>query len=950
MSGQQGNGAQRSRRGSVVAIVVSSLVIVASITLVIAGAIDSQNVRNAPASPIEELAEQSERVDIDESSGLVYVNNEILVYTNMGADADEAKALFLSVGASDVGDEMADIGLYRLIFPDAMSYEELNSVVEELSESPLVDSATLNLATLLEEDDEESESESASPQAVTPNDPWNKASWDVNKPRDENWGMEAIDAPGAWGYLNQLSTTRVGQIDAIPNTQHEDLHYADTRLMTLDDQTGKVTTYSSASPEDHGCHVGGTIAATWNNDKGVTGVMGDKGELYFCTVYHGSGSNWSAGYDTAYSYLLALKTLIDQNVRAINISLYTDRLIGFAASHGNQNAISYLQERADIAEKGLARIIETRQDAGKPDFVICLSAGNSNDTTYYPDSTQTYGYRDKPTFWEVLTFQGEKGGSLAIYNNYLSLMADKNVLDRVIVVGSIGIDFWGSLWGETRYQYAPSSCIGDRVDVVAPGMDIYSCTVKGYGKMSGTSMAAPHVTGVAGLVSAANPELSGPDVKRIIIASAKGRYYYENNYSGLVNAKNAVESALRTREESVSRVVANDQTNGLDLCFVVDTTGSMGDDIDNARQNMEQILSSISERTENYRIALVDYRDFASRTGDASDYASQVQLNFTNDNAAITAAIDQLDLGSGGDNEETVYSGLMQAVNLDWRDDAKKVVIILGDAAPLDPEPMTGYTYQDILMALFNVGIGIDYSSSDSRVLGEPGESLISVFSIGADASPSALDFFEDISSSTGGSSADISDASGVSDAITDSIEQIEVQAGVTAELDFGDDMAGHRVDLYAAEGTEATDANPAGEGDESPVAGTYLFSFTTDESGRFTLDALPAGSYVWTTDGPSGGGTLSVATGGTTPELNASGSFWFSPITRAWDQSAALIVSGLLVLLILCLVAPTVAVRLVASHPRRNGGGGGPRRCPYCGGEVPVGARFCRHCGREIG
>ncbi|MBM6676284.1 S8 family serine peptidase [Olsenella uli] len=970
MSGQRkGSGARRGRRGPVVAIVVvASVVIVACAAVAIAVGIDRRSGSNTVTTPLEELAEQSERVDIDESSGIVYVNNEILVYTTTDADPDEAKALFSSVGASDVDETMADIGLYRLVFSDAMSYEELNSVVETLSESPLVDTASIDPVSTLENDDagaEGGEGEAAAPQPVTPDDPWNNASWDVDVPRDENWGMEAIDAPGAWAYLDQLSDVRLGLIDTPPKTDHPDLDgsLADCTYLLVDDDAGTISEAPAFAAEDHGTHVAGIMAAEYNNGSGVSGVTGGKGSVSYCAVFYQAEGGAEQRYGTAYSYLLEVDRLLDQNVRAINISQNTNRLIGFAASRGNQNALNYLQKQADLFGKGLARIVAQRQAAGLPDFVICVAAGNSNTITYYPDANETYGYRTEPK-WSESPANGEVGNSLAVYNNFISLADEESVRDRVIVVGSVDIDPNASTSSQTRLEYSDYSCVGDRVDVVAPGGNnngslVYSCGVsQEYLGAAGTSMATPHVTGVAGLVFAANPELSGPDVKRIVVASgdATSRYYHGSSWSTLVDARTAVESALRTREESVSRVVANNQTNGLDLCFVVDTTGSMGDDIDNARQNMEQILSNLATRTENYRVALVDYRDFASRTRDSDDYASKVQLDFTNDDAAITAAIDQLDLGYGGDNEETVYSGLMQAVNLGWRDDAKKVVIILGDAAPLDPEPSTGYTYEDVALALFNGGIGIDYTSSDSRVLGTPDESLINVYSIGADASSDALDFFEDISSSTGGSSADIDDASGVSDAITSSIDQIEVEAGVTAELDFGGDMAGHRVDLYAATGTadavtDSTDSTGAGEKDDGPTAGTYLFSFTTDESGRFTLDALPAGSYVWTTDGPSGGGTLSVATGGTAPALSTSGSFWFSPVTRAWDRAAPLIVSGLLVLLALCVAAPLVIVRLAAPHrPGRPGGGGGPRRCPYCGGEIPAGARFCRHCGRTLG
>lgn len=156
----------------------------------------------------------------------------------------------------------------------------------------------------------------------------------------------------------------------------------------------------------------------------------------------------------------------------------------------------------------------------------------------------------------------------------------------------------------------------------------------------------------------------------------------------------------------------------IDIVFVVDTTGSMGADINAVKDFAGQFIATVQGQTGSARFALVTYRDFPERTGDSQDYASRVDLNFTADAASAGAAINGLTLGYGGDIPETVYSGLMEAIGLSWRPGVKKMVIQLGDAAPLDPEPFTGYTGDTVVDASFAVDPAeiyvVDVSSSSS--------------------------------------------------------------------------------------------------------------------------------------------------------------------------------------------------------------------------------------------
>jgi thermitase len=94
---------------------------------------------------------------------------------------------------------------------------------------------------------------------------------------------------------------------------------------------------------------------------------------------------------------------------------------------------------------------------------------------------------------------------------------------------------------------AQFSNFGDYVDVAAPGVNIASTYLnKQYGVLSGTSMAAPHVTALAALIRSLNPELTNQQVTDIITNSADdlGEPGKDNYYgAGLINIENALNAS-----------------------------------------------------------------------------------------------------------------------------------------------------------------------------------------------------------------------------------------------------------------------------------------------------------------------------------------------------------------------------------------------------------------------
>ncbi|MEW6278752.1 MAG: S8 family serine peptidase, partial [Candidatus Eremiobacterota bacterium] len=82
------------------------------------------------------------------------------------------------------------------------------------------------------------------------------------------------------------------------------------------------------------------------------------------------------------------------------------------------------------------------------------------------------------------------------------------------------------------------------VDLAAPGVSVYSTTPNnGYQYMSGTSMATPHVAGVAGLIASAYPDLNNAQLRERLLASVDVLPQLEGMLatSGRLNARKAIE-------------------------------------------------------------------------------------------------------------------------------------------------------------------------------------------------------------------------------------------------------------------------------------------------------------------------------------------------------------------------------------------------------------------------
>lgn len=135
---------------------------------------------------------------------------------------------------------------------------------------------------------------------------------------------------------------------------------------------------------------------------------------------------------------------------------------------------------------------------------------------------------------------------------------------------------------------------------------------------------------------------------------------------------------------AVDSIVPHDKA---DVVFAIDTTGSMKDDMEKLRNEwVPKLLEQIKE-FEDIRLGLLFYRDY----NDTYNYKGLPVkfFDFTRNSSQFTKDLNSAVIhgNEGGDIPEAVYEALYASLTLyDWRKDAKRKIILIGDAEP-HPKP-----------------------------------------------------------------------------------------------------------------------------------------------------------------------------------------------------------------------------------------------------------------------
>ena len=327
-----------------------------------------------------------------------------------------------------------------------------------------------------------------------------------------------VDVQAVWeNYPSGASDVIVSVVDGGIDYNHPDL----AANMWTDPSSGMhgrdFISGTTIDPHNHGTHVAGTIGAVNNNALGVCGIAGGDAKrgvpgvsLMSCQIFSDDPAKKGVAANTPY----AIKWSAD------NGAVISQNSWGYDYDYNNDGEITG-NELEDLKNSTIPASLKEAID------YFIKYAGCDNQGNQKPDSPMKGG---------VVIFAA--GNDHVPYTN----PAD---YEPIIAVTSVGAD----------YARAYYSCYGDWADIIAPGGDytkgfqVMSTLPEGkYGLMQGTSMACPHVSGVAALIisNLGGQGFTNDRLKELLLTTTNDEVLAYNTYpmgAGMVSATNAIDGS-----------------------------------------------------------------------------------------------------------------------------------------------------------------------------------------------------------------------------------------------------------------------------------------------------------------------------------------------------------------------------------------------------------------------
>ncbi len=244
-----------------------------------------------------------------------------------------------------------------------------------------------------------------------------------------------------------------------------DLDHPDLNVYRAGAKNCALLGLSADDDHGHGSHVAGTVGAL-DNASGVVG-MAPGARIWPVKVLNALGSGMNSDVICGIDYVTSKSAQIE----VVNMSL------GGAGTDdgncGNTNDDAMHQSICAAVASGIT-------------FVVAAGNDSADASTFTPAA-----YDEVITVSALADFNGTPGGGAPS-----TCRADQDD------------------------TFASFSNFGADVDIIAPGVCIYSTSMNGgYATLSGTSMASPHVAGGAALITALNPSATPAQVKSQLIGT-----------------------------------------------------------------------------------------------------------------------------------------------------------------------------------------------------------------------------------------------------------------------------------------------------------------------------------------------------------------------------------------------------------------------------------------------